>query len=387
MEKLAQISPSMPSRAVIAIDRAVSDLRRGSMIVVRDSRHGETALVQAAEVIGPDGLAAMVRLTGSQPSLTLTRNRVAALLSAPGEAAIQSFALPVGSSSGFVQNLADPIASLASDPDLKSEDEHRNLSVVQEPDEGLAALSIRIAKFARLLPAMVVARVPGLEVAEARAWAVDRGLLLVDTSDIRDYPDEIARSLSRVADARVPLAEAEDCRIVAFRPADGGIEHLALVIGTPDPTAPVLTRLHSQCLTGDLLASLRCDCGEQLRGAIHEIAQAGGGVVIYLAQEGRDIGLINKLRAYELQDHGFDTIDANRQLGFDDDERVYRPAAVILQALGMTQVRLMTNNPGKLEQLAAHGINVVDRVPHIFQSNDHNAAYLQTKFERGGHLV
>ena len=148
----------------------------------------------------------------------------------------------------------------------------------------------------------------------------------------------------------------------------------------------MLARLHSECFTGDLLGSLRCDCGDQLRGAIAQINEAGGGVLLYLAQEGRGIGLVNKLRAYELQDSGFDTLDANLQLGFDDDERVYLPAAEMLRLLGISRIRLMTNNPAKVEGLARHAITVTERVPHIFPSNGHNALYLRTKATRSGHL-
>ena len=159
------------------------------------------------------------------------------------------------------------------------------------------------------------------------------------------YEETAARNLQQVAQARVPLEGAENARILAWRPSDGGKEHLAIVVGEIDPTEPVLIRLHSECFTGDLLGSLRCDCGVQLRGAIAEIAKQGSGVLLYLAQEGRGIGLVNKLRAYELQDDGFDTIDANEQLGFDADERIYAPAATMLARMGIKRVRLMTNNP------------------------------------------
>jgi GTP cyclohydrolase II len=185
----------------------------------------------------------------------------------------------------------------------------------------------------------------------------------------------------------VPLADAEDTQIIAFRPSDGGIEHLAIVIGSPDPAAPVLIRLHSECFTGDLLGSLRCDCGDQLRGAIGEIARAGGGVLLYLAQEGRGIGLVNKLRAYQLQDSGFDTVDANEQLGFDADERVYLPAAEMLRQLRFLRVRLLTNNPEKVAALNRCGIAVIERVPHVFPANGHNERYLRTKATRSGHLL
>jgi GTP cyclohydrolase II len=193
--------------------------------------------------------------------------------------------------------------------------------------------------------------------------------------------------LNRVAEARVPLADAEDARLIAFRPGDGGSEHLAILIGAPNPAAPVLVRLHSACFTGDVLASLRCDCGEQLRGAIATIATAGGGVLLYLAQEGRGIGLVNKLRAYRLQDAGFDTVDANEQLGFDADERVYVPAAEMLRQLGFFTVRLLTNNPDKVAALERSGVHVAERVPHVFPANGHNERYLRTKATRSGHLL
>ena len=158
-----------------------------------------------------------------------------------------------------------------------------------------------------------------------------------------------------------------------------------MVIGAPKN--PGLTRLHSECFTGDLLGSLKCDCGEQLRGAIAAIAKAGGGVLLYLAQEGRGIGLINKLRAYRLQDQGYDTIEANERLGFEADERLYAVAARMLQLLGFNTIRLMTNNPEKVEGLTKAGVTVAERVPHAFAANPHNAGYLRTKAEKAGHFL
>jgi GTP cyclohydrolase II len=188
------------------------------------------------------------------------------------------------------------------------------------------------------------------------------------------------------ARARLPLAEAEDTHVLAFRPTNGGREHLALIIGAPEPPGPVLVRLHSECLTGDLLGSLKCDCGDQLRGAIAAIGKAGSGILLYLAQEGRGIGLINKLKAYELQDQGFDTIDANQRLGFEADEREFAAAAEMLKYLGFASVRLLTNNPDKVAALSRHGVAVVERVAHKFPANPHNEAYLATKKAKAGHL-
>ncbi|MDJ0982732.1 MAG: GTP cyclohydrolase II, partial [Kiloniellales bacterium] len=156
-------------------------------------------------------------------------------------------------------------------------------------------------------------------------------------------------------------------------------------IGTLAPDAPALVRLHSECLTGDLLGSLRCDCGDQLRGAIKTISEAGSGVLLYLAQEGRGIGLANKLRAYGLQDRGADTLEANEQLGFDPDERVFVPAASILRMLGIARIRLLTNNPEKERAMARLGIEVAERVPLVIPANPHNADYLDTKARRFGH--
>jgi GTP cyclohydrolase II len=223
--------------------------------------------------------------------------------------------------------------------------------------------------------------------ARAAQQLAAEGLNSVSTAEINSYQSASALSLRAVAEARVPLVDAENARVIAFRPSDGGTGHIAIVIGDPDPRQPVLTRLHSECFTGDLLGSLRCDCGDQLRGAIAAISRAGSGVLLYLAQEGRGIGLVNKLRAYNLQDAGLDTFDANEQLGFDADERVYLPAAEMLRQLGFSRVRLLTNNPDKVAALTRCGIEVAERVPHVFPSNEHNERYLATKKTRQGHLL
>jgi GTP cyclohydrolase II len=237
------------------------------------------------------------------------------------------------------------------------------------------AASVKLAKLAGLLPAAVV-----VETTKGKKPALT-------VADIFAYDDEIVRTLKIVARARVPLDGAERTELVSFRPADGGPEHYAVVIGAPPTAKPVLTRLHSECFTGDFLGSLKCDCGPQLRGAIAAIEKAGGGILLYLAQEGRGIGLINKLRAYRLQDQGFDTIEANERIGFGADERQYGIAARMLQLLGYKAVRLMTNNPDKVASLKAAGIAVTARVRHAFEENEHNRAYLHTKAAKAGHLL
>ena len=176
-------------------------------------------------------------------------------------------------------------------------------------------------------------------------------------------------------------------RIVSFRPADGGPDQYAILVGAPERLDAPLARLHSECFTGDLLGSLRCDCGDQLRGAIRRMAEEGGGVLLYLAQEGRGIGLTNKLRAYLLQDGGLDTVEANHHLGFGNDERDFSAAAEMLRQLGIERVRLLTNNPAKIAQLDRNGIEVAGRVPHAFGANVHNRRYLLTKAQRSGHML
>jgi GTP cyclohydrolase II len=203
--------------------------------------------------------------------------------------------------------------------------------------------------------------------------------------------DEVSRerrqpSVEIVSRAKLPLEDMPPTQIVAFRASDDGQEHVALVVGAFGGKPP-LVRLHSECLTGDVFGSLKCDCGQQLKEALHIIGRNGGGVLLYLRQEGRGIGLANKIRAYSLQDRGLDTVDANRRLGFADDERDYGHAAAMLRALGIDRVRLLTNNPDKVEGLKAAGITVVERVAHQMPANPHNADYLATKRKRSGHLL
>jgi GTP cyclohydrolase II len=216
-------------------------------------------------------------------------------------------------------------------------------------------------------------------------------ILEPDPSDRVVSIDEIARerkqpTLEMVARAKLPLEGMPPTQILAFRASDDGQEHVALVIGA-FAGKPPLVRLHSECLTGDVFGSLKCDCGPQLREALRIIGEAGGGVLLYLRQEGRGIGLANKVRAYALQDRGLDTVDANRRLGFADDERDYGHAAAMLRTLGIERVRLLTNNPDKVKGLEAAGIAVAERVAHQMPANPHNADYLATKRKKSGHLL
>jgi GTP cyclohydrolase II len=376
--KRAALAPARDPQTLIEIDRAIADLRRGGFVLLKS---GENALlVLAAEAVAPESLAAVATLAGGQPAqLAITRRRAAVLGLAPmpeTAGGIVLLRVTEESNAAALRALADPAAEAPARP-----------IVAAAPAEivAMAEAAVELVKLARLLPAALVARPVGRDAAQTLASRA--GLLSLSAENVLAYQATAARSLQRVGEARVPLTGAENTRIIAFRPSDGGIEHLAILIGEPDPAAPVLTRLHSECFTGDLLGSLRCDCGDQLRGAILEIARTGSGVLLYLAQEGRGIGLVNKLRAYQLQDEGYDTVDANEQLGFDADERVYLPAAEMLRLLGFPRIRLLTNNPDKVAALTRFGIGVVERVPHIFPANGHNERYLRTKATRSGHLL
>jgi len=364
---------------IFAVDHAIGDLRRGGTVVLTDAKGG-ASLVMSTEYANHRRLAGLAELNGGAVALVVTAQRARALGHAAGSAPVITLPLPEPLDPALIHDLSDPTAPPA---DLAAEARDLTPSVPHARD----AAAVTLAKLGSLLPAVLTKGLDDAEIGDIDAWAHARDLVCVKLADIARHRDVAATTLNRVSAATVPLADAEDTTIVAFRPSDGGTEHLAMVIGEPDPETPTLVRLHSQCFTGDLLGSLRCDCGDQLRGAVRQIGEAGAGVILYLAQEGRGIGLVNKLRAYALQDQGLDTFEANEQLGFDADERHYLVAAEMLSQLGFRKVRLLTNNPEKIAALQRSGIEVVERVPHSFPSNNHNARYLATKAARGGHLI
>ncbi len=351
------------------VEEGFAALRRGRLVAVTGD--GGTILCLAAESVSPETMGDLKRRSDATPMVALTANRAAVLRINPTGADIVRMPVAAHFNARLVRSLADPTHDLDNPmrgPFARSWD----------PVPDTAGAAIKLCKLGQLLPAVVSVAVDNVPNESVPAVAV---------ADIEAYDEVAAISLHAVSSARVPLRGAEASRVIAFRPEDGGVEHLAIVIGDPDPDQPALIRLHSECFTGDLLGSLKCDCGEQLRGAIEAIGKAGSGILLYLAQEGRGIGLINKLRAYHLQDDGFDTVEANERLGFDADERLFLPAAEMLRGLGFDRVRLMTNNPDKVAALARFGIEVVERVPHEFPSNAHNELYLATKARRSGHYL
>lgn len=371
-------APHSPESLLRSVDTAVADLRHGRPLRL-DAENFPPHVVLAAETASPDGwqrLSALIA-PGTGLSLILPAGRAAALNLSAQQTGLVSLALPKEVTLAAIHSWIDPTEIPPTHP-------QGPVLVLGAGSPAVAAVGA--AKLAGLLPAIVMGRLA--ETIGAETIAPDQAhLARISRDQVLAYKQLAAQNLRRVGVAQLPLREAENTRVVAFRPHGGGTEHLALIIGTPRLDLPVLTRIHSQCLTGDLLGSLRCDCGDQLRGAISAIAAAGGGVLLYLAQEGRGIGLVNKLRAYRLQERGIDTVDANLQLGFDEDERDYAAASVMLRDLGVGRVRLLTNNPHKVEALRQAGLDVTERVQHRFPANPHNQGYLETKAKRAGHIL
>ena len=350
--------------------RARADLRMGVPVVFAGP---SGVLVLAAETLAPQRLADVLALGGT-PVLAITARRATTLKARAYDGDLARVILPEDATPAWVHSIANPADDLRAP--LKGP---FNCARGGNADAHRAAL--RLTKSARLLPAALV-----LDLPDARGFAATHGLTCLDLATAAPALEERS-PLYPVVNARLPMEVSEAGRLHVFRPEDGGEEHYAIEIGRPDRSKPVLTRLHSACFTGDLMGSLKCDCGPQLRAALAQMGAEGHGVLLYLNQEGRGIGLANKMRAYSLQDQGFDTVEANHRLGFEDDERDFRLGSDILKSMGFSAVRLLTNNPRKVEMMQASGIDVTERVPLAVGENRHNSAYLATKAAKSGHLL
>lgn len=310
------------------------------------------------------------------PQMLISAARAATLkLANQREAAVPHAPVLIAGGEAFTLTQALPIADPALD--LRNPFKGPFKALTLDWHE-VAEAALELARIAGILPAFLV---DPADAGEAQPVAV---------SDLAAY--SAAGALQIVTRARLPVSASEDAEIVAFRSAADLREHVALIIGKQTGDRQPLVRLHSECLTGDILGSLKCDCGPQLDAALHAMAhearaQGGWGVLLYLRQEGRGIGLVNKLRAYRLQDQGFDTVEANQRLGLPDEARDFPVAARMLELLGAQTIRLLTNNPAKVTALQAAGITVRERVPHQLPDNPHNAHYLATKRDRSGHLL
>jgi len=359
------LGPSLIER----LARMRADLRAGVPGVVQ----GESSalLFVPAETVPQERVEAM--RTIGEPCVILTARRAETLKARIYDGDLARIALPREAGLQWIIGLADPARDLATP--MKGP-----LMAVREGSAELHRLALRMVKTAHLLPTALAVEVPN----KALAALEPAHLTQLTKAELEHGLDHRA-ALHRIVSAHVPLRFSKDARLHVFRPDDGSEEHYAIEIGKPDRSLPVLTRLHSACFTGDLLGSLKCDCGPQLHAALTEMGHQGSGVLLYLNQEGRGIGLANKMRAYALQDQGFDTVEANHRLGFEDDERDFRLGSSILKEMGFSSARLMTNNPAKQAMLAANGIDVVERVPLRVGRTDLNAKYLETKASKSGH--
>ncbi|WP_102225076.1 GTP cyclohydrolase II [Acidimangrovimonas sediminis] len=362
---------SLRPTIVEQLARARADLRLGVPVVL--TREGAAVVAVAAETLDA-GRLAQLRVMGGDLVLAVTARRAETLKARAYDGDLARILVPPDTGLSWIRAVADPADDL-------SRPMKGPLMTRREGEADLHRAAVTLAKSAQLLPAAVV-----LPVADGPALAARDELTLIP---IEAAAAELFRAspLHPVVSARLPMQAAQAGRVHIFRPEDGGEEHYAIEIGRPDREAPVLVRLHSACFTGDVLGSLKCDCGPQLRAALAQMGTEGAGVLLYLNQEGRGIGLANKMRAYSLQDQGFDTVEANHRLGFEDDERDFRIGAAILKEMGVGRIRLMTNNPRKVRMMEQTGIAVAERVPLQVGHTPENAAYLATKAAKSGHIL
>jgi GTP cyclohydrolase II len=352
------------TKGQISVNRGLAEFhaRRPVLITGED----ETLLVLPVERLDAQRLAEFAALCApALPHLVITARRALAL----GLAATTPVALQL--TAGFD---ADRILALVADTKIGG-------AFDAKPAGPAAAAAIQLVKLSQGLPAVLAANV-----AAADALALEPQIIAVEAAAVARFDGEAIRSLAIASEASVPLNSGTRTRFVVFRDAMGG-SSTAIIVGKPDLAKAVPLRLHSACLTGDVFGSRRCDCGDQLRLALARLEDLGGGIILYLAQEGRGLGLANKMRTYQMQDDGLDTIDANTTLGFDDDERDYGIAARMLQMLDCTRVVLLTNNPAKLDGLAKAGIEIVSRMPLQAPINPDNRRYLTAKAARAGHRL
>ncbi|HTJ21938.1 MAG TPA: bifunctional 3,4-dihydroxy-2-butanone-4-phosphate synthase/GTP cyclohydrolase II [Gemmatimonadaceae bacterium] len=394
------------------IEQAIADIRAGKFVIVADDedRENEGDLICAAQLVTPEMVNFMIRKAGGLICLAMTGDRVDGLrLSPMAEANPDEYrtaytvsidASPrYGVTTGIsAQDRATTIRVAVDPAAIPSDLRHgghvfplraREGGVLQRVGHTEAAVDL--ARLAGLLPAGVVCEILNEDGTASRRpqlerFAEEQGIVFVTVAQLVAYRLQSERLVHRVADARLPT-EHGTWRIVGYKNDVDAHEHVALVYGDVAGGEDVLVRIHSKCLTGDVFHSLRCDCGWQLDKAMEMIAAEGRGVIVYLDQEGRGIGLLNKLKAYELQDRGADTVEANEQLGFKPDLRNYGIGAQILLDLGLKSIRPITNNPRKMVGLEGYGIRLGERVPIVQPSHDENEGYLRTKRDKLGHLL
>jgi GTP cyclohydrolase II len=362
MSVVGDMSALFGAKGQTGVNRGVAEFHARRPVLVTGG--GETLLALPVEGLDAQRLAEFVTLCApAMPRLVITARRAHAL-----NIGAQT---PVALSLDRLDDVSS-ILSLVTDVDVDCDMEAKPAGVA-------ASAAISLVKLSLGLPAVLVANV-------APSVAAGHSIVTVEADAVARFGDEAIRTLTIASRADVPLDSSRQAQFVVFRDALG-TSQTAIIVGKPDLSKPVLVRLHSACLTGDVFGSRRCDCGDQLNLAIKRIEQMGGGVVLYLAQEGRGLGLANKMRTYQMQDDGLDTVDANTTLGFDDDERDYGVAARMLKMLDCNRVILLTNNPHKLDGLAGYGIEIASRMPIEAPVNADNVRYLTAKAERAGHRL
>lgn len=353
------------------IARARADLRMGVPVVI--TSQNQSLLIAAAETVSDLRFKDFMKLD-NRVALAITSRRAETLKAPVYDCDIARVVTPANASLEWVQSIADPSTDLTMP--MKGP-----LKVEREGECVVYRLAINLTKSAQLLPAAVA-----VELHNAGQFALDHDITVIP--EFLATPHIATTSpLHAVAQAKLPMAASKAGKLHIFRPEDGGEEHYAIEIGKPCRSKPVLARLHSACFTGDVLGSLKCDCGPQLQAALGQMGSEGEGILLYLNQEGRGIGLANKMRAYSLQDQGFDTVEANHRLGFEDDERDFRIGSNILKELGFTSVKLLTNNPKKIKMMEETGIAVTERVPLKVGGNPLNEKYLAIKAQKSGHML
>ena len=398
-------------KTIHSIPEAIEDIRQGKMVILVDDedRENEGDLTMAAEKVTPEAINFMATYGRGLICLSLTPEKVEALdlplMTKQNEAAFQTaFTVSIEARHGVTTGIsaADRATTIltAVRPDAKPYDlvrpghvfplRAREGGVLQRA--GQTEGSVDLARLAGLTPAGVICEIMNEDGTMARLpqlipFARRHGLKIVTIRDLIAYRMRTEMLVRRVAEAELPTVYGGSFRVVVFENDVDDKEHMALIKGEIDPEEAVLVRVHSECLTGDVFGSKRCDCGDQLHEAMRRIEEEGRGVILYMRQEGRGIGLANKIKAYALQDQGLDTVEANERLGFKPDLRDYGIGAQILVDLGVRRIRLLTNNPRKIIGLHGYGLEVVDRVPLETGTRRCNVRYLKTKKEKLGHIL